>query len=68
MKTYKVIGSQPFQRHKPGDEFRAELPEAQENRLVGIGVLEVVSEISPRAPRGDKGGHGRKATSDPEGG
>lgn len=68
MKTYRVVGSQPFHRHKPGEEFRAELHEAQETRLVGIGVLEVVSETSPRPPTGDKGGHGRKTTNDREGG
>lgn len=68
MKTYRVVGSQPFQRHKPGEQFRAELHEAQETRLVGIGVLEVVSETPPQAPAGGKGGHGRKTTNDPEGG
>jgi len=43
MKTYKVIGPVPFLGHPTGEEFRADLPQAQEDRRVASGTIEVVN-------------------------
>jgi hypothetical protein len=43
-KRYKVVGTAPILDHKPGEVFEANLFDEQEEFLVGIGGLEVVTE------------------------
>ncbi len=45
-KTYEVSGDRPVLGYEPGDTFDAEIPDAQETRLLNRGALRVVGEES----------------------
>ena len=42
MTTYKVTGATPYQGHRPGEQFEADLTEEQERRAKERGSIRVV--------------------------
>lgn len=46
-KTYKVISKAPQLGHKFGETFTAEIPEAQEKRMLTRRAIEVVTAKAP---------------------
>jgi hypothetical protein len=47
LKHYRNIGGRTVLKHKPGEEFDADIPESQEARLIKLGHLEIVNEEEP---------------------
>ena len=50
MTSYRVTGATPFHGHLPGEEFTADLDEAQERRAVERGSIEKVGK-KPAKPK-----------------
>jgi hypothetical protein len=58
---YKNTGQSDFLGHPPGDEFEADLPEAQEKRAIARGSLARVGDgQSSEASQTGDGGEGDK--------
>lgn len=47
MNTYKVVGDKSVLGHEPGETFQADIPVAQEERLIARGAIEADPSNTP---------------------